>query len=625
MIIAKVNISMPLIKHSCSVTYSSPKTANAFEIIILEMFTKLSGYTEYAEMTLPELFQSILGVTDVNLFIEDSVSRLISGDFLRCPEGIQDPLVIKLSQFEKTERCALIVSTGKIPGVATKVNIDSLFDPIRHQLVKKSKYVTYKAEPTEPYIEAKLFEQTELSEVIKNSLRDRKLDWYKKDTQIENIDEIGRDSQYQDSQVDVVWADSRIKFKSNDDKVTGYLNSITTNSAKNILAHAFDSYDDSTSNNDLSDLLLKSNVPNPATIESVESAKDFIAKTKKTRVLITSDSNQVSSIIPVQSINILLTDDQIKEGSIITESGNLKITNLDDCLQVVVCPRAGYLGEIGLRSYLDSKCVMIAIFPVEIGSGTIDLPLALTVSPQNDDIQEKVHHLVAPHLLNELKSGDFKTGLYLLFIDTTNAVKEAIERIRSHPSPDELIIMFIDMARSHEYEEESNNSARKYIESQIRSCSYGDRIEYLCIISKLSNEKPEKLVLSSRYLKDTQPKNLDQFCDLSEVLVRYSIPITNDLLSWALIDRYLNRESDPSDKTSHNMLRDFDIVRKADLLYEYQSKIDKLKIDKSFTNEVKVIVKELENSFGPQIRTTYKELLSRITAHGTSQKAKEDK
>ena len=90
------------------------------------MFTKLSGYTEYAEMTLPELFQSILGVTDVNLFIEDSVSRLISGDFLRCPEGIQDPLVIKLSQFEKTERCALIVSTGKIPGVATKVNIDSL-------------------------------------------------------------------------------------------------------------------------------------------------------------------------------------------------------------------------------------------------------------------------------------------------------------------------------------------------------------------------------------------------------------------------------------------------------------------------------------------------------------------
>ena len=106
----------------------------------------------------------------------------------------------------------------------------------RHQLVKKSKYVTYKAEPTEPYIEAKLFEQTELSEVIKNSLRDRKLDWYKKDTQIENIDEIGRDSQYQDSQVDVVWADSRIKFKSNDDKVTGYLNSITTNAAKNIMA-----------------------------------------------------------------------------------------------------------------------------------------------------------------------------------------------------------------------------------------------------------------------------------------------------------------------------------------------------------------------------------------------------
>lgn len=625
MIIAKVNISMPLIKHSCSVTYSSPKTANAFEIIILEMFTKLSGYTEYAEMTLPELFQSILGVTDVNLFIEDSVSRLISGDFLRCPEGIQDPLVIKLSQFEKTERCALIVSTGKIPGVATKVNVDSLYDPIRNQLIKRSKYVAYKEEPTEPFIDAKLFAQTNLSEVIKNSLRDRKLDWYKKDTQIESIDEMGRDFLYQDSQVDIVWADARIKFKSSDEKVTGYLNSITTNAAKNILAHAFDSYDESASNSELSGFLQKSNLPSPATIESVESAKDFIAKTKKTRVLVTSESNPVSSIIPVQCMKILLAEDIVQEGSIITESGNLKITNLDDCLQVFVCPRAGYLGEIGLRSYLDSKCVMIAIFPVEIGSGTIDLPLALTVSPQNDDIQEKVHHLVAPHLLNELKSGDFKTGLYLLFIDTTNAVKEAIERIRSHPSPDELIIMFIDMARSHEYEEESNNSARKYIESQIRSCSYGDRIEYLCIISKLSNEKPEKLVLSSRYLKDTQPKNLDQFCDLSEVLVRYSIPITNDLLSWALIDRYLNRESDPSDKTSHNMLRDFDIVRKADLLYEYQSKIDKLKIDKSFTNEVKVIVKELENSFGPQIRTTYKELLSRITANSTSQKAKEDK
>jgi hypothetical protein len=616
---------MPLIKHSCSVTYSSPKTANAFEIIILEMFTKLSGLTEYSEMTLPELFQTILGVTDVNLFIEDSVSRLISGDFLRCPEGIQDPLAIKLSQFEKTERCSLIVSTGKIPGVATKVNIDSLFDPIRHQLVKKSKYVTYKNEPTEPYIDAKLFEQTELSEVIKNSLRDRKLDWYKKDTQIESIDEIGRDSLYQDSQVDVVWVDSRITFKSHDDKVTGYLNSITTNAAKNILAHAIASYDKSPSNNDLSDLLLKSNLPNPAIIESVESFKDFIAKTKKTRVLIASASNQVSSIIPVQSIKILLTDDPIQEGSIITESGSLELTNHDGCLQVFVCPRARYLGEIGIRSYLDSKCIMIAMYPVEIGSGTIDLPLALTVSAQNDDLQKKVHHLVASHLLNELKSGDFKTGLYLLFIDKTNAVKEAIERIRSNPTPDELISTFRDMARSHDNEDESNNSARKYIESQIRSCSYRDCIEYLCIISKLFNEKPEKLVLSSQYLKDAQPKNLDQFGDLYDVLVRHSIPITNDLLSWAIIERYLNRESNLSSKTSYNMLRDFEIVRKADLLYEYQSKIDKLKIDRSFTNEVKVIVKELENSFGPQIRTTYKELLSRIAANGTYQKAKEDK
>jgi len=625
MIIAKVNISMPLLKHSCSVTYSSPKTANAFEIIILEMFTKLSGNTEYADMTLPELFQSVLGVTDVNLFIEDSISRLISGDFLRCPEGIQDPLAIKLSQFEKTERCSLIVSTGKIPGVAAKVNVDSLYDPIRNQLINRSKYVAYKEEPTEPYIDANLFEQTELSEVIKNSLRNRRMDWYKKDTQVESIDETGRDFLYQDSQVDIVWADARIKFKSPDDKVTFFLNNIATNAAKNILAYAIDSDDESASNSELSGFLQKSNLPSPATIESVESAKDFIAKTKKTRVLVTSESNPVSSIIPVQCMKILLAEDIVQEGSVITDTGNLVITNDDGCLHVAVCPKVGYLDDIGLRSFLDSKCIMIAMFPVEIGSGTIDLPLALTISTQVDDIQEKVFQLIVPHLLSELKSGDFKTGLYLLFIDKSFAVKEAIERIRSHPSPDELINTFRDMARIHDYEDESFNSARKYIESQIRSCSYRVSIEYLCINSKLSHEKPEKLVYSSQYLKDTQPKNLDQFCDLSEVLVRYSIPITNDLLSWALIDRYLNRESDPSDKTSHNMLRDFDIVRKADLLYEYQSKIDKLKIDKSFTNEVKVIVKELENSFGPQIRTTYKELLSRITANSTSQKAKEDK
>lgn len=625
MIIEKVNISMPLLKHSCSVTYSSPKTANAFEIIILEMFTKLSGNTEYADMTLPELFQSVLGVTEVNLFIEDSVSRLISGDFLRCPDGIQDPLAIKLSQFEKTERCSLIVSTGKIPGVATKVNIDSIFDPIRHQLVYKNKYVTYKKEPTEPYIDAKLYEQTELRDVIKNSLRDRKLDWYKKGTQIESIDEIGRDFLYHDCQVDIVWADARIKFKSPDDKVTDFLNNMAKNAAKNILAFAIASDDESTSNNELSGFLPRSNLPSPATIESVESAKNFIAKTKNTQVLVTSESNPVSSIIPVQCMKILLSEDLVQEGGVITDSGTLVITNYDGCLHVFVCPKAGYLDDIGIRSFLDSKCIMIAMFPVEIGSGTIDLPLALTVSLQQDDIQEKVHHLVAPHLLNQLKSGDFKTGLYLLYIDKTNAVREAVERIRSHPSPDELIVTFRDMAIIHDYEDESFNSARKYIESQIRSCSYRDRIEYLCIISKLSHEKPEKLVLSSQYLKETQPKNLDQFGDLSDVLVRHSIPITNDLLSWVLIERYLNNESNPSDKTSYNMLRDFEIVKKADLLYEYQSKIDKLKIDKSFTNEVKVIVKELENSFGPQIRNTYKELLSRIAAHGTSQKAKEDK
>lgn len=145
-------IDLPVEEYSLTVTIAKPRKPTTFEWMIVFIVDKYRE-SEINSSSLRDIFNAVLGVNDVDVFLTQAVDELTSAslNILVLNDGAEDPLASPISAFELTDAGHELVKTGQLPSAPQNKSKRLYYDFINQEVTdSKSAFTPGPKFPTFP-------------------------------------------------------------------------------------------------------------------------------------------------------------------------------------------------------------------------------------------------------------------------------------------------------------------------------------------------------------------------------------------------------------------------------------------------------------------------------------------
>lgn len=150
------SIDLPVEEYFLTVSIAKPRKPTAFEWMIVFIVDKYRE-SEINSSSLRDIFNVVLGVNDVDVFLNQAVDELTSAslNILVRNDGADDPLASPISAFELTDAGHELVKTGQLPGTPQNKSKRLYYDFINQEVTDSGSAFT--SEPKFPTFPVEMF------------------------------------------------------------------------------------------------------------------------------------------------------------------------------------------------------------------------------------------------------------------------------------------------------------------------------------------------------------------------------------------------------------------------------------------------------------------------------------
>ena len=162
-----VNIDLPVEEYSLTVTIAKPRKPTVFERMIVFIIDKYSK-SEINSSSLREIFNSVLGLNNVDIFLSQAVDELTSAslNILVQNDDFNDPLDSPISAFELTEAGNELVKTGQLPSYPQNTKKRLYYDFINQEVTESKSFFSqepkFRTFPDEMFFDSGIIPEIQL-------------------------------------------------------------------------------------------------------------------------------------------------------------------------------------------------------------------------------------------------------------------------------------------------------------------------------------------------------------------------------------------------------------------------------------------------------------------------------
>ena len=202
--LATLTVGFPTFLIESSVQHQSPRLPTVFERMVLRLCSHSRSRPELMRMTLLDVFQQRLGVSNAQALVEPCLEDMMILGILENSRS-QEQMLIPLESLKLTELGHDFWLRKQLPGRTKNNTVKHLYDPLTDKLIwldESSQKKRLPQQPSDTRFEAEDFILENFSARVEDNLSGEKHEWLKNNTEINSV---------QSRVVETVWRNYEIQ------------------------------------------------------------------------------------------------------------------------------------------------------------------------------------------------------------------------------------------------------------------------------------------------------------------------------------------------------------------------------------------------------------------------------
>lgn len=189
--LATITVSFPVFAVESTVQIQAPRFPTVFERMVLRLCGPYQNHPELRNMTLLDVFQNRMGVSDAQALVGPCLEELIMLCVLENPRS-DNPMTVPLSGWKLTELGHSLWLRKQLPGRPRDVSVTHLYDPLRDKLEPAddgaaARRARLTPQPKALHFEAEDFAVADLSSRVQGCLPTERHDWWQSNIEVSSV------------------------------------------------------------------------------------------------------------------------------------------------------------------------------------------------------------------------------------------------------------------------------------------------------------------------------------------------------------------------------------------------------------------------------------------------------
>lgn len=228
---ATFTLGIPVLRHRVRVLHATPRTPTPFEAVVIDIVERFSAAPHYRDWSLETMFEELLCVPDPRPLLTATLTELIGLRALVSTPPFDDSAGVAVGNLALTDRGKAMARDKKLLGRQQEDIEQFGYDPIGGRRCGEIAWARMAQAKPILAVEAGDFATDWPEQAFRDSLREDRPDWYRADTQIEEVwtdgdAQIGWDSVVVEAMLDK----GTIIFRSAREEITRYLATLAVDS-----------------------------------------------------------------------------------------------------------------------------------------------------------------------------------------------------------------------------------------------------------------------------------------------------------------------------------------------------------------------------------------------------------